>query len=81
MHSRAHVRFNTTEEAAKFVGELNSDGTVNKYIFEDFSGDVRVSARSLMGAIYMMTDFRDTMFLVNETVDGYFPFFVDKYRI
>ena len=81
MHSRAHIRFNTTNEATKFVSQLNSDSTTHKYVLEDFSCESRVNARSLLGVIYMMTDFRDTMYLVNETVDGHFPFFVDEYRI
>ena len=81
MHTRAHIRFNTTQEATQFVSELNKDGTVNKYVLENFNCESRVNARSLLGVIYMMTDYRDETFLVNETIDGHFPFFVDKYRI
>ena len=80
-HTRAHIRFNTTEEATKFVTELNSDGTANKYVIEDFDGDSRVNARSLLGVIYAMAEHHDSMFLVNETIDGMFPAFVDKYRV
>lgn len=81
MHSRAHIRFNTIQEATQFVSELNKDGTVNKYVLENFDCESRVNARSLLGVIYMMTEYRDEMYLVNETIDGHFPFFVDKYRI
>ena len=81
MHSRAHIRFNTIQEATQFVSELNKDGTVNKYVLENFNCESRVNARSLLGVIYMMTEYRDEMYLVNETIDGHFPFFVDKYRI
>lgn len=80
IHSRAHIRFNTTAEATQFVKELNGDGTTNKYVIENFDGDSRVNARSLLGVIYAMTEHYDNMFLVNETSDGYFPLFVDKYR-
>ena len=82
LHSRAHIRFNTTTEATKFVTELNGDGTANKYMIENFDGSCRINARSLLGVIYAMTEHRDDMFLVNETVDGFFPSaIVDKYRV
>ena len=80
-HARAHIHFNTTSEAADFVKALNSDGTTNKYIIENFNGSSRVNARSLLGVIYAMTEHDDSMFIVNDTVDGYFPWFVDKYRM
>ena len=80
-HTRAHIRFSTTEEATKFVTELNSDGSVNKYVIENFNGTSRVNARSLLGVIYAMTEHDEHMFLVNDTIDGYFPSFVDKYRM
>lgn len=81
LYTRAHIRFNTTEEVTKFVTEINSDGTVNKYTIENFNGDLRVNARSLFGIIYAMTEYCDNMYLVNETENGYFPQFVDKYRV
>lgn len=81
-HSRAHIRFNTTSEANKFVTELNSDGTANKYIIENFDGSSRINARSLLGVLYAMTEHQDEMFVVNETNDGFFPStIIDKYRI
>jgi hypothetical protein len=80
-HVRAHIHFNTTSEAADFVKELNSDGTTNKYTLENFNGTSRVNARSLLGVIYAMTEHDDNIFIVNNTIDGYFPSFVDKYRI
>lgn len=81
MHSRAHIRFNTTNEAAQFINELTAAKLNEKFILENFSTEIRVNANSLLGVIYMMTDFRDEMYLVNETIDGHFPFFIDKYRI
>ena len=37
-HSRAHIRLNTTAEAGAFVAQINTDGTTDKYIIEDFNG-------------------------------------------
>ena len=79
-HSRAHIRVITTAEAAQFVADINSDGTANKYIIENFDGSNRVNARSLLGVIYAMTEYQDEMFLVNLTEDGKYPFSVNKYR-
>lgn len=79
-HSRAHIRLNTTSDVNSFVSQINSDGTTDKYIIEDFSGIQRANARSLLGVIYAMTDFNDEMYLVNMTQDGVFPSFVDAYR-
>ena len=80
-HSRAHIRLNTVNEAHNFVMAINSDGTTNKYIIEDFDGIHRADARSLLGVIYSMTDFNDEMYFVNESVDGSFPSFIDAYRV
>ena len=80
-HIRAHIRINDTEEAAAFVSKLNSDGTINYYIIEDENGVKRANARNLYGVIYAMTDYCEEMYLVNTTVDGEFPAFVNEYRI
>lgn len=77
---RAKIRLNTNKEVMNFVQEMNSDGTINKYIVEDFEGVHRVGARSFLGMMYASSEFNDNMYLVNETMDGYFPSFVDKYR-
>ena len=79
-YTRAHIRVNTTDEVTSFVKEMNSDGTTNKYVIENFDGSFRVNARSFFGVMYSMTEDCENMFLVNETIDGYFPLFVDKYR-
>ena len=79
-HVRAYIFINTTEEASRFVSELNSDGSVNSYFIENFNGTSRVNARSLLGVIYAMTEHQDNMFLVNETEDGIFPSCINKYR-
>lgn len=80
-YSRAHIRINTTLEASKFVAELNTDGTANKYTIESFNGNRRANARSFLGVLYAMSDYNDEMFLVNETQNGYFPNFIDAYRV
>ena len=79
-HTRAHIRLNTTREASEFVAQMNTDGTADKYIIEDFEGNQRANARSLLGVIYALSDFNDELYLVNTTRDGVFPFFVDAYR-
>ena len=79
-HSRAHIRLNTTAEASSFVAQINTDGTTDKYIIEDFNGTQRANARSLLGVIYALSDFNDEMYLVNMTHDGVYPSFVDAYR-
>lgn len=80
-YTRAHIRLNTVNDINAFVSEINRDGTANKYTIENFDGKIRVSARSMMGVLYAMTDFNDEMFIVNETVDGVFPHVVDSYRV
>ena len=77
---RAHIRINTSQEAIDFVQGINSDGTTNKYILTDSSGNFRANARSLLGVIYALSDFNDEMYLVNMTRDGVYPSFVDAYR-
>ena len=80
-HTRTHIRLNTTEEASRFVSQLNTDGTTDKYSIEDFNGVHRANARSLLGVIYAMSDFHDEMYLVNETQNGVYPSFVDAFRV
>ena len=78
---RAHIRINTTQEATEFVQAINADGSVNKYTITDNTGAYRANARSLVGVFYAMTDFNDHMYFINETEDGVFPSFIDKYRV
>jgi hypothetical protein len=81
LRTRTHIRLNTTEEASRFVAQLNTDGTADKYSIEDFDGVHRANARSLLGVIYAMSDFHDEMYLVNETQNGVYPSFVDAFRV
>lgn len=78
---RAHIRLSTPQEATEFVQLINSDGTATKYTITDASGKYRANARSLIGVFYMMTDFNDEMYLINETEDGVFPHMFDNYRV
>jgi hypothetical protein len=78
---RAHIRLNTPQEASEFVQMINSDGTTIKYTITDDTGKYRANARSLIGVFYMMTDFNDNMYLINETEAGIFPHTIDKYRV
>lgn len=78
---RAHIRLNTPEDTAKFVSELNTDGTSTKYSITNSDGDYKVNARSLLGVVYMMAEFNDRCYFINETDDGAFPSCIDKYRV
>ena len=50
-HSRAHIRLSTTAEVSEFIAKINTDGTTDKYVIEDFNGVQRANARSLIGVI------------------------------
>ena len=78
---RAHIRLNTAKDVQDFVSTLNSDGTADKYVISDASNHYCADARSMLGVLYAMSEFNDTMYLVNETEDGKFPSTVDKYRV
>lgn len=80
-HIRAKIRLNTMKEIETFIDQLNRIGGTDKLMVEDFEGKQRVSARSVVGMLYAMTDFNDNMFFVNDTTDGVFPNFIDMYRI
>ena len=80
-HTRAHIRLNTMDEIKTFIDQLNRIGGVDKFMVEDFDGKQRVSARSVVGMLYAMTDFNDDMYFVNDTNDGVFPNFIDAYRV
>lgn len=80
-HARAHIAFRNVNEANNFVCELNSDGTAKKYTLENFNGSYRVDARSILGVIYMMSEYDDEIYMVDETSGGELPGFIDKYRV
>ena len=80
-HIRAKIRLNTMKEIETFIDQLNRIGGTDKLMVEDFDGKQRVSARSVVGMLYAMTDFNDDMYFVNDTNDGVFPNFIDAYRV
>jgi hypothetical protein len=80
VHVRTQIRVNNTEEAVKLVSLLNSDGTADKYIIENNSGEIRVNARSLLGVIYMSTEYNEHMYLVNCYRNGQYPVGIDQFR-
>ena len=78
--TRAKIRLQTSSEVNEFVKELNSDGTINKYIVEDEAGEYRVNARSYLGVLYASAEWGGNFYFVNETEDGAFPQCIDKFR-
>ena len=81
MYTRTQILLDTNSKVIEFVKNINSDGTTNKYILEDFSAENRVSARSYLGALYASAEFGDHIFLVNMTEDGVFPNFVREFQV
>lgn len=77
---RAHIRLNTMQQVADFVGCINSDGTPDKYIIESFDGTYRADARSRLGVLYAMAEYNDETYLVNIDNDGVFPLGIDTFR-
>ena len=80
-HIRAHIRLDKAKDVEDFVSRINSDGTTDKYILENFDSSHIVDARSYLGALYFAVEHADDTFLVNLSNDGKIPFFIDKYRI
>jgi len=78
---RAQINLVTGADVQRFVEGLNSDGSVDRYVLEDYNGRNRVSARSYLGALYASMEFKGEIFVVNETHDGVFPPIVDAFRI
>lgn len=77
---RAQILLETNKDVNNFVAQLNSDGTTNKYVLENFDGSNRVNARSQLGAMYASSEYNGEIFLVNLSEDGVFPNFVDEFR-
>lgn len=76
---RTKIRLETNKDVANFVSKLNTDGSIDKYVVEDAEGHHRVNARSYLGMLYASAEFAENMFLVNETEDGKFPFFIYEF--
>lgn len=80
-YTRAHIRLDKTKEVEDFVRNMNSDGTTNKYVLENFDSTHRVDARSYLGALYFSVEHPDDTYLVNLSDGKELPLFIDKYRI
>ena len=78
---RIHIRINSNDEAARLVTILNGDGSLNKYMIENYDGTERINARSLMGVIYMCGVHNDDTYLVNDTNNGDFPLEIDDFQV
>lgn len=76
---RAEILLTTAQDVNKFVSIINHDGSADKYVLTNVSGDLNVSARSYLGALYAATEF-GKLYLVNQTEDGKFPSGIDDYR-
>lgn len=76
---RAQIRLDTQKKILEFTSQMLN--VVGHYTVENYNGSLRVDALSLLGLMYASGDFGDEMYLVNETDNGYFPNFVDNYRV
>lgn len=79
IHTRAKLLLDTSKAVTDFVRDINSDGSTTKWMLENFDSSLRVSARSLLGAMYASVDWNGEIYLTADN-DCEFPAFVDKYR-
>lgn len=77
-HVRMQIAITTKEELLKFMLAVN--GETDVYIVENFTGTYRTAAQSMLGMIDLVTNNGGDLYLVNETVDGAFPGWVEQYR-
>lgn len=77
-HTRAHIRLNNQNEAMGLVQALCNQR--DDFSIENFNGDRRINAKSIIGVMYATLDFNDEMFLVNDA-GGVIPSSVDVYRV
>lgn len=77
-HTRAHIRLNNQTEAMGLVQALCNQS--DDFSIENFNGDRRINAKSIIGVMYATLDFNDEMFLVNDA-GGVIPSSVDVYRV
>lgn len=80
LYTRAKLNFEVNNPI-DFVKDINSDGTTERWMLENFDGSLRVNARSLLGVVYAVAEWNNEIYLVNATHEEcVFPNFVDKYR-
>lgn len=72
-HTKIKIQLVSPKDAKEFVDIINSVDTVNDYAFEDGTGTKSADARSYLGAMYASSEFGESLYLINSTVDGYFP--------
>ena len=77
-HVRAKIELSSRENIIDFIYAL-CDGSTDFFSIENFSGTMKVNARSILGMIYAVTEC-DALVLVNDTTDGRFPASIDKFR-
>lgn len=77
-HTRAHIRLNNQTDAMGLVQILSNYS--DDFSIENFKGDRRINAKSIIGVMYATLDFNDEMFLVNDA-NGSIPSSVDVYRV
>lgn len=78
---RTKICLVTKHDVKEFVRMLNGDGTIDRYIIENYEGNVRVNARSYLGTRYACAEFGGEMYLVNETENGKLPHGIDAFRV
>lgn len=78
VRARAHIQLNTQAEVMAFVSALTK--FEDHFSIENWKGNHRVNAKSVIGVMYTMMDFPEELYLVNDTNDGTIPAFVDQYR-
>ena len=78
VRARAHIQLNTQAEVMAFVSSLSK--FEDHFSIENWKGNHRVNAKSVIGVMYTMMDFPAELYLVNDTHDGFIPSFVDNYR-
>lgn len=52
---------------------------VDEYSIVDGTGQYRVSAKSYLGLVYALTEFKE-IYLVNNTTPNYFPAVLEEFR-
>ncbi len=80
-HTRTKVRLDRPEDSERFVKLLNSDGTTDKFLLENFDGSFKVDARSVLGVIYASVEWAGETYLVNTTRDGVYPSGIREFYI
>ena len=78
VRARAHIQLNTQAEVMAFVSSLSK--FEDHFSIENWKGNHRVNAKSVIGVMYTMMDFPAELYLVNDTHDGFIPSFVDNDR-